>query len=283
VIKNKKNTIKEETYLDVTKQFSSKEKKILRILHKEYSCIESLWEYYDIWKVATELIETYGIGYQMAYNISDTYYYNRNDIFKELEATKKTVFKGFIFFRYMERIFNKIYNITTENDSPQIMDDLIINMQGDENFTDKRTVSLWNREDRIMFYIPFNLNPISVLSSVYWEYERHRKLLVTIKYYYLDKYNTPIEFQSWNTPKDPEEYNNNFLIKITYEVSPFVEGETNLGEIGDIILPYPEEVTENSIEKMASIIMDKSLKLTKEFKYPIDEKYTIKVPTDQTE
>ena len=180
----------------------------------------------------------------------------------------------------MERIFNKIYNITTENDSPQIMDDLIINIQGDENFTDKRKVSLWNREDRIMFYIPFN--PIQQGGS-YWDYDRYRNLLVTIKYYYLDKNNTPIDFRSWKTPKDPEEYNNNFLIKITYEISPFHKEETKIGEIGDFILPYPEEVTENSIEKMASIIIDKSLKLTKEFKYPIDEKYNIKVPTDQTE
>jgi len=75
----KKYVLLESNLIDSLNEFNEQEKRLLFVLNKEYGIANI--KTFDVWVAAAFLIELFDIPYDLAYEMSTTYFYNGHKLF----------------------------------------------------------------------------------------------------------------------------------------------------------------------------------------------------------
>lgn len=106
MIIKKKHVLLESLLIDTISEFTPQEKKLLSVLHDKFGMgsgkIEKSWNF-DKWKAAAFLIEFFETPYDVAHDLSSTYYWNGDKLFKEHESLRKKNNRSDIFLNFVFR------------------------------------------------------------------------------------------------------------------------------------------------------------------------------------
>jgi len=225
MLKTKKQILNENFNIDLSNEFNPLEIKVLKKFYQLYGLDES----FDIFDAAALLIEEMELDYQTAFDLVNTFYFNRNRLFSEPEKLKYRTSKAELFFRYLNDF---IKEMSEEKESLQII--TINTLDGPED----RSISVWELYNKFALYISYSFTQQSN-SGLSWDEFRE-----------LDRKNTirvSADFKKLYDKTATYLYNDeNFELVLTQRV-----GEENSDEIIDtIIMPYPESITKQSISEL---------------------------------
>jgi hypothetical protein len=122
MIIKKKHVLLESLLIDTTSEFTPQEKKLLSVIHQKFGMgsgeIEKSWDF-DRWKAAAFLIEFFETPYDVAHDLSTTYYWNGDKLFKDHESLRKKNNRGDLFMNFVFRDILDEYIESKKNDRDQ--------------------------------------------------------------------------------------------------------------------------------------------------------------------
>ena len=156
----KKHVLIESNLLSSLGEFSPQEKRLLFVLNKEYGPHD--YHTFNIWEASAFLIELFEIPYDLAYEMSTTYYYNGKKLFDAAESLRKRINPSEILFRYLsdmtKNLKKYLINKSISEDDENV-GRVNINFQGD-NFgkwktqIEDRSMLMWENSYGFTLYIP---------------------------------------------------------------------------------------------------------------------------------
>lgn len=169
----KNNMSKKKVFLDYTTEFNDFEKKVLRQIHRMYKNKDIMK--FKVWDVAIDFIENFGLGYKEAYDLANTYYYNKEQLFREYLPTKKVSANSDILFNKL----NDFIDLFITSDS-SLFENIDIKFKGDEKgYIDMEVVSDSGYNG---FWV--NLNPTEEMGEYYdWRYLEKRDMRLFLRMY----------------------------------------------------------------------------------------------------
>lgn len=276
----KKHVLLESNLLDTLNEFNPKEKRLLWVLNKEYGPHD--YKTFNIWNAAVWLIELFEIPYDLAYELSSTYYYNGDKLFGDHKSLRKNQNSGQIFFRHAYD-FLKGFKKELTNKSPSEREDVVGNINiefSEDDFGEyksstslNREVTMWDNNYGYTLYIPLPRGSIGE-----WPNEIQfrttetddRLLMVDVKF---KEIKTPQEGK-YDYEGDPDKFNVNVNVRVG-------DNPGNRDGYGYILtdwmsfeVPLPKPLSiKNVNDTLMGIYEDviKKLKSTK-FKLPSDAK-----------
>jgi len=164
---------KKKVFLDYTTEFNDFEKKVLRQIHRMYKNKDIMK--FKVWDVAIDFIENFGLGYKEAYDLANTYYYNKEQLFREYLPTKKVSPNSDILF---DRL-NDFIDLFITSDS-SLFENIDIKFKGDEKgYIDMEVVS-----DSAYNGFWVNLHPTEEMGEYYdWRYLEKRDMRFFLRMY----------------------------------------------------------------------------------------------------
>jgi hypothetical protein len=252
----KKHVLLEALLVDVSTEFGATEKKILKLLNREYGNPYGIGSNFNQWEAAAWLIETLEIPYEMAYELTKTYYWNYDKLFSEIESIRKRISMSQIFFENISKFGD---NFKTEIGETYGT----VNVKfKEENFVEpERDVLLWGRYDGFGLYLALNL----------WEIDRRyittkergdRVILFDVIFKPFDN-NGNVITDSWISSERYEESIDDeyFSVNVLYRIG----GDDNMKkEFMNFKLKYPKPLTKVNYYEMIKDIIDKiKLKINK--------------------
>lgn len=276
----KKHVLLESNLLDTLNEFNPKEKRLLFVLNKEYGPHD--YKTFNIWDAAAWLIELFEIPYDLAYELSTTYYYNGEKLFGDHKSLRKNQNSGEIFFRHAYEFlkgFKKELTNKNPSEREDVVGDINIEFSGDDfgefksSTSLNREVTMWDNNHGYTLYIPLPRGSIGD-----WPNEIHfrttetddRLLMVDVKF---KEIKTPQEGK-YDYEGDPDKFNVNVNVRVG-------DNPGNRDGYGYILtdwmsfeVPLPKPLSiKNVNDTLTGIYEDviKKLKSTK-FKLPSDAK-----------
>lgn len=245
----KKHVLLEALLVDVSTEFGATEKKILKVLNREYGNPYGIGSNFNQWEVAAWLIETLEIPYEMAYELTKTYYWNYDKLFSEIESIRKRISMSQLFFENLSKFGD---NFKTE--IGETYGTVNVKFKKDKIVEPEREVHLWSRFDGIGLYMPFNL----------WEIDRRyitteergdRLILIDAIFKPFDK-NGNVVTDSWISSERYEESIDDeyFSVNVLYQIGQDSENKKDLMEIK---VKYPKPLTKVTYYEMIKDIIDK--------------------------
>ena len=151
----KKDVILEASLLDVSPDFTPTERRLIRVLAKKYGEGGTSSDF-DRFEAAAWLIETMDIPYDQAYDLTLTYWWHGDRLFKEYVPTRKNENRGYVFYRMMNSLINeyiekrgeKIADVELTWEDPQHW------FSEDGAFVALSEVTLWDGHRGFTLYIP---------------------------------------------------------------------------------------------------------------------------------
>jgi hypothetical protein len=160
----KKYVLLESNLIDSLNEFNEQEKRLLFVLNKEYG-IPNI-KTFDVWVAAAFLIELFDIPYDLAYEMSTTYFYNGHKLFGKRDSLRKKQITSEIFFRHLGDMTKKFRNhMSTGNgvgDGDEV-GNIKVNFEGDDLGGHKSLIE--NREIGVYLYSK-DVNPRMVVLDV---------------------------------------------------------------------------------------------------------------------
>lgn len=265
----KKHVLLESLLIDVTNEFTPIEKKIFKILNKHYGDPmkeEEGKKSFNQWDSAAWLIETLNIPYEEAYELTKTYFWNYNKLFKEVSKLRKRVPIPYLFFEHQRGLLDTLMNKYEDS----IYTNITVNIDRDSGFDDNRTVRLWGGYRGLTLYIPMDVRYLDddYNTFVSSSNARERMILVKVSFYPIDKEGIKVDGyisdEKWENDIDQ----NNFIVQVNTEFGE--DGSKIVDELMVFEVPYPKPLTPENFEKtMLSMVDDVIEKLTKTtFKLP---------------
>ena len=272
----KKHVLLESNLLDTLNEFNPKEKRLLWVLNKEYGPHD--YQTFNVWDAAAWLIELFEIPYDLAYELSTTYYYNGDKLFDDYKPLRKDQNSGEIFFRHAYE-FLKEFKKELTNKSPSEGDDIVGNINiefSEDDFGEfksstslNREVTMWDNNHGYTLYIPLPRGSIGE-----WPNEiqfrttdiEDRLLMVDVKF---KEINTPQE-DIFDYKGDPDKFN----VNVDVRVGDYPGNGYTLTDWMSFEVPLPKPLSiKNVNDTLTGIYEDviKKLKSTK-FKLPSDAK-----------
>ena len=254
----KKHVILEANLIDVTNEFTPQEKRLLFVLNKQYG--PHNWRNYDIWDGATFLIELFEIPYDLAYDLSETYYYNGEALFSEAPKLRKRQNSTEVFLRHLGPIIELVYKSRIgEND---YIGNIHIDFKNDDygDYVLDRNISMWTHSRSFTLYMP-----ISVWVVGDYPHERqikvterdNRQVMVTVNFNPIKQ--DPVDGEpSWKEIYSNDEIN----ISVNIEVGE-MRGERDKNEFMNFNVPIPKPMTKDSMIELVNSIIDDVLEKIK--------------------
>tara|TARA_Y100000389_G_scaffold45801_1_gene40661 strand:+ start:752 stop:1594 length:843 start_codon:yes stop_codon:yes gene_type:complete len=158
----KKYVLLESNLIDSLNEFTEQEKRLLFVLNKEYG-IPNI-KTFDVWKGAAFLIELFDIPYDLAYEMSTTYFYNGHKLFGERDSLRKKQITSEIFFRHLGDMTKKFRNHmstgTGVGDGDEV-GNIKVNFEGDDlgehkSLIENREIVMWDNNYGFTLYIPLH-------------------------------------------------------------------------------------------------------------------------------
>ena len=158
----KKYVLLESNLIDSLNEFTEQEKRLLFVLNKEYG-IPNI-KTFDMWVAAAFLIELFDIPYDLAYEMSTTYFYNGHKLFGERDSLRKKQITSEIFFRHLGDMTKKFRNHmstgTGVGDGDEV-GNIKVNFEGDDlgehkSLIENREIVMWDNNYGFTLYIPLH-------------------------------------------------------------------------------------------------------------------------------
>jgi len=245
----KKHVLLESLLIDVTTEFDDVEKRILKILYKKYG--HDVIRNFNQWEVAAWLIESLEIPYDQAYDITKSYYWNHDKLFKEIEPVRKTTPISDLFFSNLYFLIDEFRKKINIDNEPYT--NITINIPEDSGVVDERPVHVWSIHNGIGFYLPFHsweINGRYVTSR-----ERDDRMLkVDLNFKPLSKVDgSPISGYIKSSEYEDMD-NNEFIVEVSYRMG---EGEGKVsGKLMEFKVPYPRPFSKENFFNMIKLIID---------------------------
>ena len=158
----KKYVLLESNLIDSLNEFTEQEKRLLFVLNKEYG-IPNI-KTFDMWVAAAFLIELFDIPYDLAYEMSTTYFYNGYKLFGERDSLRKKQITSEIFFRHLGDMTKKFRNDMSIRDGVADGDEvgnIKVNFEGDDlgehkSLFENREIVMWDNNYGFTLYIPLH-------------------------------------------------------------------------------------------------------------------------------
>lgn len=249
----KKHVLLEATLLDRSDEFTPHEKKVLKILYRKYGH-DVFGANFSVWETAAWLIEELGMTYEQAYSLTNTYYWNHRQLFKETEPLRKHVGIPYLFFDNLDTFTSKYIESLPNDDIFGV--EVPIKFNGD-NIIPERQVHVWTGYKGFNLYIPFRYE-----GYLPWSQMDERVFMVKIKFYPIknngevnDSY---ISTDDWGTLIN----SNEFRVDVSYEIGK--EGNKNSGELMSFNVPYPSTLKfDTTSDVLGNILNDVVEKISK--------------------
>lgn len=240
----KKYVLLESLLIDTSSEFNDNEKRILKLIHKKH---KNDGYSFNIYHVAAWLIEDFDLPYEIAFELSKSYFYEGSKLFKESEPLRKKWPIAEIFFSKLGEFTNE-YAKSFPND---IYDTIQVKFNGDEGFNDMREVKIWGGHTSLSFWMIFPYYRMyDGYRSTYIEGSSSdaRLLRIDIVFKQIDKDGNPIEVHGWKTDQyeDGTVNLNEFLVTVNYLVGQRVDGEIPT-KLMTFKVPYPQPLTKQSV------------------------------------
>jgi len=266
----KKHLLLESLLIDITTEFTPVEKKIFKTLKKHYGHPinkEEGKKEFNQWDVAAWLIETLDIPYEEAYELTKTYFWNYNKLFKEVSKLRKKIPISYLFFEHNRKLMEEL----VKNYDDSIYTNVTVNIDRDSGFEDNRTVRLWSGYRGFTLYIPMEVGYVGDYD--YFVSSRHtsdRQIMVKGTFFPMGKEGIKVDRyisdEEWENDIDE----NKFMVVVNTE---FTDNEPKIvEELMVFEAPYPKPFTKENFDKVIiSIVDDVIEKISKTtFKLPDD-------------
>ena len=259
----KKDVIIEATLLDASSEFNKHEKKLLKVLSKKFG--EGGYSSdFDRFAAAAWLIENMGIPYDVAYDLSLTYWWHGKDLFKEYEPVRKKESRGYVFHRmlrtlsenYLDSRGEIIGNIQLKWNDPKK------EFTEEETFTTDTEIRLWSGTQGFSLYLPlgddFNNN-----YNIDYKTRSNATLMITI------------EFQEYTQPsfreKGDARSETHIKLKAQYHTGSSWVSPTDQKTLIEKDIPMPSSFTPEVLYKLFTDtikeVLDEIEKMTFDIKY----------------
>jgi len=167
----KKHVLLESNLLDTLSEFTPQEKRLLFVLNKEYGPHDI--QTFNLWEAAAFLIELFEIPYDLAYELSSTYFYNGHKLFGAAKSLRQKQITSEIFFRHLGDMTKKFRNDMSIGNGVADGDEvgnIKVNFEGDElgehkSLIENREIVMWDNNYGFTLYLP--LHSPSGLHGVY--------------------------------------------------------------------------------------------------------------------
>jgi hypothetical protein len=246
----KKHVLLEALLVDVSHEFGTTEKRILKLLNREYGNPYGFGNNFNQWEVGAWLIETLEIPYEMAYELTKTYYLNYDKLFSEIESIRKRISTSQLFFENLSKFRD---NFKTE--IGETYGTVNVKFKKDKIVEPEREVHLWGRFDGITLYIPLNLWEEIDRRYTTTEERGDRLILIDAIFKPFDK-NGNVVTDSWISPERYEESFDDeyFSVNVSYRIGQDSENKKDLMKIK---VKYPKPLTKVTYYEMVKNIIDK--------------------------
>ncbi len=257
----KKHVLIESNLIDSLDEFAPQEKRLLFVLNKEYGPHNI--HNFDIWKSAAFLIELFEIPYDLAYEMSKTYFYNGDKLFGEASSLRKKVNPSEIFFRHLSDITKNLKKhllSKSNNDGIEEVGEVSIKFEQDdfgewETEVENRNIIMWENSYGFTLYIPLRTNSFGQWPNTNYintEDTDSRLIMASVK---ISPINIPIE-SKYGWDGDPDK------VKVTVELRVGSDDNINGYKIIDWMsyeLPLPKPLSMKKTLKTLTDIYDNVL------------------------
>ena len=238
---------KKKTFLDYTTEFNDFEKKILKQIHKMYKD-KNIMEY-KVWDVAIDFIEQFGLGYKEAYELSNSYYYNKDYLFNEYRTYKKVSANSYIFFENFNKFIERFFSSEMSK-----FENIDLRFKGDnidlENAVNVQTLYKG-------FYVELEPIEIDDENEYYnWRYRNNRIVRFNINFHKIDLNGEKTDKYYYSDEESKFVDQNKFLVEI--EIKYGYSDDSNNILIKKYI-DYPEKLTLENIFKLFRDVINDSL------------------------
>jgi len=183
----KKYVLLESNLIDSLNEFTEQEKRLLFVLNKEYG-IPNI-KTFDMWVAAAFLIELFDIPYDLAYEMSTTYFYNGYKLFGERDSLRKKQITSEIFFRHLGDMTKKFRNDMSIRDGVADGDEvgnIKVNFEGDDlgehkSLFENREIVMWDNNYGFTLYIPLHSSSGLRGAYLYGKDVSPRLIMATVK------------------------------------------------------------------------------------------------------
>jgi len=270
----KKHVLIESNLLDTLSEFSPQEKRLLFVLNKQYGPHD--YKTFNIWEASVWLIELFEIPYDLAYEMSYTYYYNGDKLFGEAKTLRMVQNTTEIFFRHLGEM---VTNFKKELMSKYGSDDEVVG-NVDIDFVEddygihktevsKREIRMWDNSYGFTLYIPLRISDMGVYPNRRYFYGREtdpRLIMVSVS---LKEIKTPIGDDEYAYDGDPDKFNVSVEIRVGHDTRSGIEegGGYILSDWMSFEVPTPKPLSKEKINNTLSGIYNDVMEKLKKTKF----------------
>ena len=238
----KKDVILEATLLDVSSEFNNQEKKLLKVIAKKFGD-GGYDSKFDRFEAAAWLIEHMNIPYDVAYDLSLTYWWHGKDLFKEYDPIRKKEGRGYVFNKMLRNLLHKYIEERGEDigEIKITWNDPHNDFGEEETFTTNALIKLWSGNQGFSLYIPlgddFNDN-----YDIDYSTRNNATLMVGIEF--LD-YPAP----SYKEKGDPRA-DTHLKLKVEYHTGSSWSSPTTKKTLIEKDIPMPQPMVPETVYKL---------------------------------
>ena len=269
----KKHVLLESLLIDVTTEFDATEKRIFKMLYQHYGNPmkddEEGKKPFNQWDVAAWLIESLEIPYDMAYELTKTYFWNYTELFSEISSLRKRIPSAELF-NENSRKLTSLFKDTLSDDS---YGEIKINFDRDTSIEDIRNVSFWDSYNGFSLYLPFSSRDNNG-SYVYGDDRDKRLLFINVKYQTLDKEGNIVDGYIKDEDYREKIDNEKFRVDVKYTLGEVRDSKGSDREVNlmEFDVPYPKPLSLKTYTEMINLILGDVIKKV--------ESITFKLPSD---
>lgn len=241
----KKYVLLESLLIDTSNEFSDNEKRILKLIHKKYEKEMSGYNF-SVYDVAAWLIEDFDLSYEVAFELSKSYFWEGRKLFSEYEPLRKKWPIAEIFFNKLGE-FSGEFAKSFPND---IYGTLEVKIKDDEGFNDVRDVRIWGGFNSLSLYLNFPFYRIYDgyrSTFISGEITDARLIRVDIGFKLLDNDGNTVNAPRWSTEEyvDGSINLNEFLVSVNYRIG---SGDSLASKnLMEFKVPFPKPLTKQSV------------------------------------
>lgn len=247
----KKHVLLESLLIDITNEFDASEKRIFKVLYNRYGDPmkddEEGKKPFNQWDVAAWLIEILDIPYDMAYELTKTYYWNYDKLFSEPSSLRKTIPTAELFNDHRKQLTHLFRGKLTDDKYGEIK----INFDRDTGIEDERDIYFWDTYKGFLLYMPFSSrdNNGRYVRGVDRE---GRELFIDVYFQTLDKEGNIVDDYIRDEDYREKIDNEKFRVDVKYNIGETQERKFNLMEFD---VPYPKPLSLATFSKTLILIL----------------------------
>jgi hypothetical protein len=269
----KKHVLLESLLIDVTTEFDATEKRIFKMLYNHYgdpmNDDEEGKKPFNQWGVAAWLIESLEIPYDMAYELTKTYFWNYNKLFSEVSSLRKRIPSAELFNEHSRKL-TSLFKDSLTNDT---YGEIKINFDRDTAIDDIRDINFWDGYRGFTLYLPFTGRDNNG-RYVYGDDSDERHLTIDVNFHTLDKEGNIVDGYIKDEDYREKVDNEKFRVVVKYTLGNMRDrrGSNKEVKLMEFDVSYPKPLSLKTYTEMINLILGDVIKKV--------ESITFKLPSD---